>query len=327
MHAPSSRRNTLCGTLDYLPPEMIENKEHDHSVDIWALGVLTYEFLVGSPPFEAEGHSEVRARGRRRRLAWWATQAGLGARSRGLHVGAFKNGRAFGRASCWGVSLLCCYCRRCHGCRPSLRRAAPLTPAFLRSSRRPLPSSQTYRRIVKVDLRFPSHVSADARDFIARLLKKDPKHRMPLDKVRQHPWIVRNTTPEGAAAAASVSAAGGAAPSATPAHGSAYSRVAPASAVPSAMAHARTHGYTAAAATAAGAAGAGGHAHAAGAHGYATHTLGVGPHAVPGSAAGGYAVARTVAPAASAAMDTSNQSAASAGGAGGGYGGTAYAAF
>jgi serine/threonine protein kinase len=61
VHAPSSRRNTLCGTLDYLPPEMIENKEHDHSVDIWALGVLTYEFLVGSPPFEAEGHSEVRA--------------------------------------------------------------------------------------------------------------------------------------------------------------------------------------------------------------------------------------------------------------------------
>ena len=60
VHAPSSRRTTLCGTLDYLPPEMIENKDHDHSVDIWALGVLAYEFLVGSPPFEAEGHSEAR---------------------------------------------------------------------------------------------------------------------------------------------------------------------------------------------------------------------------------------------------------------------------
>jgi serine/threonine protein kinase len=24
VHAPTSRRNTLCGTLDYLPPEMIE---------------------------------------------------------------------------------------------------------------------------------------------------------------------------------------------------------------------------------------------------------------------------------------------------------------
>jgi serine/threonine protein kinase len=57
VHAPSSRRKTLCGTLDYLPPEMIENKDHDHTVDTWALGVLAYEFIVGVPPFEAEGHS------------------------------------------------------------------------------------------------------------------------------------------------------------------------------------------------------------------------------------------------------------------------------
>eukprot|EP00041_Stephanoeca_diplocostata_P008445 m.125457 g.125457 ORF g.125457 m.125457 type:complete len:342 (+) comp17326_c0_seq1:149-1174(+) len=56
VHAPSSRRTTLCGTLDYLPPEMIEGKEHDEKVDLWSLGVLCYEFLVGEPPFEAEGH-------------------------------------------------------------------------------------------------------------------------------------------------------------------------------------------------------------------------------------------------------------------------------
>ena len=52
VHAPGNRRKTLCGTLDYLPPEMVEYKEHNEKVDHWALGVLTYEFIVGSPPFE-----------------------------------------------------------------------------------------------------------------------------------------------------------------------------------------------------------------------------------------------------------------------------------
>jgi aurora kinase A len=54
VHAPSSRRTTMCGTLDYLPPEMIEHKAHDEKVDLWCLGILCYEFLVGKPPFEAE---------------------------------------------------------------------------------------------------------------------------------------------------------------------------------------------------------------------------------------------------------------------------------
>ena len=52
VHAPSNRRATLCGTLDYLPPEMVEGKPHGGAVDLWALGVLTYEFLEGVPPFE-----------------------------------------------------------------------------------------------------------------------------------------------------------------------------------------------------------------------------------------------------------------------------------
>ncbi len=108
VHAPNARRTTLCGTLDYLPPEMIEGRDHDHTVDIWCLGVLCYEFLVGNPPFEAEGHSE------------------------------------------------------------------------------------TYRRISKVDLKFPSHVSAEAKDLIQRLLVHDPKKRMPLQQVLQHPWIVKH---------------------------------------------------------------------------------------------------------------------------------------
>ncbi|XP_032638452.1 aurora kinase A isoform X3 [Chelonoidis abingdonii] len=59
VHAPSSRRTTLCGTLDYLPPEMIEGRTHDEKVDLWSLGVLCYEFLVGKPPFEAETYQET----------------------------------------------------------------------------------------------------------------------------------------------------------------------------------------------------------------------------------------------------------------------------
>lgn len=54
VHAPSSRRTTMCGTLDYLAPEMVEGRSHDERVDLWTLGILCYEFLVGKPPFEEE---------------------------------------------------------------------------------------------------------------------------------------------------------------------------------------------------------------------------------------------------------------------------------
>ncbi|XP_029490749.1 aurora kinase B-like isoform X1 [Oncorhynchus nerka] len=59
VHAPSLRRHTMCGTLDYLPPEMIEGKPHDEKVDLWCIGVLCYECLVGNPPFETASNSET----------------------------------------------------------------------------------------------------------------------------------------------------------------------------------------------------------------------------------------------------------------------------
>lgn len=52
VHAPASRMNTMCGTLDYLPPEMVEGVTYTEKVDLWSLGVLCYEFLTGKPPFQ-----------------------------------------------------------------------------------------------------------------------------------------------------------------------------------------------------------------------------------------------------------------------------------
>ena len=113
VHAPNSRRQTLCGTLDYLPPEMVEGRDHDYAVDVWSLGVLAYEFLVGTPPFEAEGHSE------------------------------------------------------------------------------------TYKRILRVDLQFPSYISENAKDLIRSLLVKEPAARIPLSRLLDHPWIKENASPNG----------------------------------------------------------------------------------------------------------------------------------
>ncbi|ELP86935.1 serine/threonine protein kinase, putative [Entamoeba invadens IP1] len=49
----NTKRTTYCGTLDYLSPEIINEKYYDGAVDRWCLGVLTYELCVGEPPFQS----------------------------------------------------------------------------------------------------------------------------------------------------------------------------------------------------------------------------------------------------------------------------------
>ncbi|XP_012940490.1 serine/threonine-protein kinase PLK1 [Aplysia californica] len=46
------KKMTVCGTPNYIAPEVLQKKGHSFEADIWAVGCITYALLVGRPPFE-----------------------------------------------------------------------------------------------------------------------------------------------------------------------------------------------------------------------------------------------------------------------------------
>ena len=60
---------TFCGTLDYVAPEMKDRGTYSIEVDIWSIGVLTFELLTGTAPFKEE-IAQWRRRGGKRSTQW-----------------------------------------------------------------------------------------------------------------------------------------------------------------------------------------------------------------------------------------------------------------
>ena len=48
----NEKRNTICGTLEYMSPELLKKEKYNFDVDIWALGILLFEMLHGKSPFK-----------------------------------------------------------------------------------------------------------------------------------------------------------------------------------------------------------------------------------------------------------------------------------